>query len=327
MSDGATLIQPTKLSMSRKDSMPRFLGTSKNGRFIVASSLILYAMENNVMIKKYNHTLLFYSLATIIPWVFWFIAGYISHLTPTNNINSNFASVLGFIGLLSPMIIAFWLINKNEELKKDVLGRFVNFKSIKPVYLFLTCFLMLGSILLAQAISVLFGYSASQFVITGSYTFSSGVFPVWFLLIIAPLIEELGWHTYGTDCLRSRFNLLNTSLIFGLFWGLWHIPLSFIQDYYQSNLIETGWVHSVNFLVSIFPFVIIMNWLYYKTGRNIWVPVVFHITAGYFNEIFATHPDSKVIQTGILLIIAIAIVLKEKEFFFAKEYNHSSRSG
>lgn len=271
------------------------------------------------IIREYKHPILFYSLATFIPWMFWIIAGYISHLSPATSINANLASVFGFIGLLVPMMAAFWLIYKDSDLKNDLFGRLTNFKSIKPIYLFLACFLMLGSILFAQAISLLFGYSASQFVVTGQYTFSSGVFPVWFLLIIAPLIEELGWHTYGTDCLRNRFNLFKTSMIFAFYWGIWHIPLSFINDYYQSNLIETGWVHSVNFLVSIFPFVIIMNWLYYKAGRNILVPIIFHITAGYFNEIFATHPDSKVIQTIILLIIAIIIVTKEKVFFFTKE--------
>jgi hypothetical protein len=57
-----------------------------------------------------------------------------------------------------------------------------------------------------------------------------------------------------------------------------------------------------------------MNWLYYKTGRNIIIPIIFHITAGYFNEIFATHPDSKVIQTILLLIVAIIFVAKEKIF-------------
>lgn len=57
-----------------------------------------------------------------------------------------------------------------------------------------------------------------------------------------------------------------------------------------------------------------MNWLYYKTGRNIIIPIIFHITAGYFNEIFATHPDSKVIQTILLLIVAIIFVAKEKVF-------------
>ena len=39
-----------------------------------------------------------------------------------------------------------------------------------------------------------------------------------------------------------------------------------------------------------------MNWLYYKTNRNILVTVIFHITAVYFNEIFSTHPNSKCIQ-------------------------------
>ena len=246
------------------------------------------------------------------------MAAYLSHLSPADKSNTEWASGLGFIGLMAPILVVFWLMRKDTDLKNDLLARFFNFKSIKPLYLFLTVFLMLGSILLAQAISLFFGYSAAQFVITGHYSFSSGVFPVWFLLIIAPLIEELAWHTYGTDCLRNKFNLFATSIIFALFWGIWHIPLSFIKDYYQSNLVQTGWIHSVNFLVSIFPFVIIMNWLYYKTGRNISVAIVFHITAGFFNEIFATHPDSKVIQTMLLLGFAVFIVLKEKEFFFSK---------
>jgi hypothetical protein len=38
------------------------------------------------------------------------------------------------------------------------------------------------------------------------------------------------------------------------------------------------------------------------------------------NEIFATHPDSKVIQTVLLLIITIVVLLKEKEMFFRKEF-------
>jgi len=85
------------------------------------------------------------------------------------------------------------------------------------------------SILAAQTISLLFGYSINQFALRGSYTFSSAIFPVWFLLIAAPLLEELTWHSYGTDCLRSRFNLFNASLLFAIFWAFWHFPLSFIK--------------------------------------------------------------------------------------------------
>jgi len=270
--------------------------------------------------KHYKHPVLFYFLATLIPWAFWISAGYVSHLTPEKSFYNELVSLLGFIGLLSPVVIAYWLMARDTNLKNDFLNRLFNVRSIKPVYLFLTVFLMLASILLAQAVSLLFGYSANQFVITGHFTFSSGVFPVWALLIIAPLLEELAWHSYGTDCLRNRFNLFNTSLIFGLFWGVWHIPLSFINHYYHSNIVETGWIHGVNFLVSIFPFVLIMNWLYYKTGRNILVTVIFHITAGFFNEIFATHPDSKIIQTGLLIVLSIFIVMNDREFFFKREY-------
>ena len=263
--------------------------------------------------KNYKHPIMFYTLATVIPWAFWFTAGVISH---QENPDMSLVTVLGLIGLMVPMIIAFLLIYKDADLAKDLWKRVTNVTKVKPIYLGLTCFLMLSSILVAQTISLFFGYGIEQFTITGHYTFTSGVLAVWFLLIIAPLIEELGWHTYGTDVLRNKFNLFYTSMIFAFYWGIWHIPLSTIKSYYQSNLVEIGWIHSVNFLVSIFPFVIIMNWLYYKSNRNIFVPIVFHISAGYFNEIFATHPDSKIIQTGILLIFAIFIVLKDKDFFF-----------
>ena len=212
-------------------------------------------------ITKYKHPVLFYFLSFIIPWTFWFTAGYVSHLTPYSDQNLKIASILEFIGLLGPMGVTYWLTSKDPALRSDILGRIINFKSIRPIYLILSCTLMLASILLAQAISLLFGYSSSQFAITGHFTFTSGIFPVWFMLIIAPIIEELAWHSYGTDCLRNRMNLFWTSLLFGLFWGIWHVPLSTIRDYYQSNLVETGWIYGVNFLVSIIPYVLLMNWL------------------------------------------------------------------
>ena len=183
-------------------------------------------------------------------------------------------------------------------------------------YYLTACLLIPASILCAMAISLLFGYSPSQFIITGHYTFTSGVFPVWFLLILAPTLEELAWHGYGTDCLRSRMNLFKTSILFAAYWAIWHFPLAGIKGYYHANVVSEGWLYSLNFIVSIFPFVILMNWLYYKTNRNILVAIIFHITAGYFNEIFSTHPDSKCIQTVLLLIVSVIIVVKERQLFF-----------
>src|SRR5262249_53305526 len=152
------------------------------------------------------------------------------------------------------------------------------------IYLVLTCFLMLASILLAQAISLLFGHSVEQFRFSGMSSFSAGILPGWFFLLLAPVVEELAWHSYGTDSLRQRMNLLNTCLLFGVFWVIWHVPLSFIQGYYHSNVVREGWLYSLNLAVSLFPFVILMNWLYYKSQRSVLVAIVFHLTAVCFNE-------------------------------------------
>lgn len=177
---------------------------------------------------------------------------------------------------------------------------------------------MLMSILTAQGISLFFGYSPEQFQLRGGFSFSSALFPVWFLLVAAPLLEELAWHSYATDSLVSRFNVFNASLIFAVFWAVWHFPLSFINGYYHSNLVESGVIYSINFIISMIPLVLIMNWVYYKTNRNILLPVALHITAGFFNEIFATHPMSKVIQTGLLLIVSAYLLIQNKALFFKR---------
>jgi len=277
-------------------------------------------------IKNYKNPGLFFTLSTAFPWILWFVASYVSHAEPGSVYLANLSSVIAFLGLLAPVGVTIYFAKGDKELRDDLKGRFLNFRGIKVKYLLLTCFLMLSSILLAQAVSLLFGYSAGQFRFAGAFSFTSGVFPVWFLLIIAPVLEELAWHTYGTDSLRTRHNLLRTSLIFAVYWGIWHFPLSFIKDYYHSNLVEEGLIYSVNFFVSLIPFVLIMNWIYYKTNRNIILPVIFHITAGLFNEIFATHPMSKVIQTALLLLLSIYIVVTDKKLFFTKSINENSPS-
>ncbi|MGQ3685300.1 MAG: hypothetical protein ACUBOA_09915 [Candidatus Loosdrechtia sp.] len=69
----------------------------------------------------YNNT-----LATIIPWTFWFSTGYVSHITPYADQYLEAASVLTFIGLLGPVGVAYWLISRDSELWTDVLRRFFN---------------------------------------------------------------------------------------------------------------------------------------------------------------------------------------------------------
>jgi len=269
-----------------------------------------------MILQAYHRPVRFYFFATLIPWGLWFTVAYLSHDFPNDHVF--LSGALGLLGLVFPFLLALAFIFPNKALRGDFLGRIISLKKVKLKYVYFTLLLMPLSILLAQLVSLVFGYSAAQFQISDGYSFSSGIFPVWLLLIFAPLVEELAWHSYGMDCLRNRFNLFVTSMIFALFWGVWHFPLSFIKDYYHSNIVEEGLIYSINFFVSLFPFVLLMNWLYYKTNRNILITIIFHITAGYFNEIFATHPMSKVIQTGLLILLSAYLIVTDKSFFFKK---------
>src|SRR5699024_1531609 len=271
------------------------------------------------MIEKYNRPILFYALSIIIPWALWFVTAYVSHLEPTTFYRIT-RDVLGIAGLISPMIVAFALMIPDKDLRRDLKMKLFHFRNTKTIYLILTCTLMLASILAAQAVSLLFGYSPTQFTFAEQASFQGGVFSAAFFPIRAPIFEERAWHSYGTDCLRRRFIRVTLSMIFAVFWAFWHFPLSLVKDYYQNHVAETGALYSINFIVSLFPFVILMNWLYFKTNRNILVVIVFHFTAGYFNEIFQTHPMSKVIQTGLLILLSVVILIKDREMFFKLDY-------
>lgn len=81
----------------------------------------------------------------------------------------------------------------------------------------------------------------------------------------------------------------------------------------------------LNFPLSMVAFVLLMNWLYFRGGRSILIPIVFHLTANLVNEIFLTDPDTKIIQTGLLLVVAAVVVWRDRELFFARPQHRDLR--
>ena len=267
------------------------------------------------MITQYRFSFRFYFYSAVTAWTCWGVAAYLSHLSSAAEY-AIFISLFGLLGLCGPLVVALYYASKDREVIRDVFSRIGNIDKSTVIYFAASILLMPASILLAMAISIPLGYDSNQFVISGHASFSSGVMPVWFILVMAPIIEELAWHSYGTDCLRRRHNLFRTSIIFAIYWAIWHVPLALINGYYHSNLVVEGAIYGINFLVSLFPFVLLMNWLYYKSNRNILVAVFLHLTANVSSEIFATHPDSKIIQTILLLVLTLTLLYKQRTYFF-----------
>ncbi|MGA2832553.1 MAG: CPBP family intramembrane glutamic endopeptidase [Terracidiphilus sp.] len=280
--------------------------------------------ENPEVVSAYRHVGIFYLGATVIPWALWLLAGWNSYRPPAQAWAPWLLVVLGMTGLAAPMLLASVLIWREPVLRRDVWGRLFRWPQGSGKYVVLAFVLMPVSILFAQALSLMIGHSTSQFRFAEHLSFSAGILPAWVILLLAPILEELAWHSYGTDALLRRWPVFTASIGFAAYWVVWHIPLSSIKGYYHSNVLMSGWIYSLNLALSIFPFVLLMNWLYLRTGRNVCVAVVFHTTAVVFNEIFQTHPDSKVIQTGLLTLLTCVVLWRERTLFFRKPATQAS---
>ena len=81
-------------------------------------------------IQQFNRPVLFYTLSTLIPWSFWFAAGYISQITPYQDKFLQIASLLSFIGLLTPLAVVFALTAKHKNIRRDITARLFNFSDI-----------------------------------------------------------------------------------------------------------------------------------------------------------------------------------------------------
>lgn len=267
---------------------------------------------------QYNRPVLFYVLATAIPWACWFAAAYLSHLPNQTPGVLAATLVLSVLGLLAPLGVVIALVWGKPILRGDIWRRLA-WPVTAPWHLVACAFLLLpASLFLAQAVSLLFGYDASQFQLRDGYTFSAGLLPVWVTLLGAAVVEELAWHSYGTDTLIRRMTVFTASMLFTVIWVFWHVPLSFIEGYYHNEVVKSGLLHTLNFPASMVAFVLLMNWLYFRCGRSILVPIIFHISANFSAEMFMTDPDSKVIQTGVLLVVSVVVVIRERDLFFAR---------
>jgi len=92
------------------------------------------------------------------------------------------------------------------------------------------------------------------------------------LLIFGPLSEEIGWRGYALPRLQKRWNALTSSLIVGVIWGLWHLPLFMMVGTSQHEL----GVPFIGFLVGFMANSILYTWLYNNTKQSIWSAILLH---------------------------------------------------
>ncbi len=129
------------------------------------------------------------------------------------------------------------------------------------------------------------------------------------LFLIVGIIngEELAWRGFALPRLQAKYSALTSSLILGVIWSLFHLPLFFTL----TGSSQADWSFS-SFLLSTVSITIFYTWIYNNTRGSVWLAYLFHAAANTWTQVFSIdHANQTVnwILTGVMMLVATVVVL------------------
>lgn len=131
------------------------------------------------------------------------------------------------------------------------------------------------------------------------------------LIIIfgGPLGEEFGWRGYALPALSKRIGWRRASLLIGLAWALWHVPLLLTSGSAQADL-PIGL-----FVVSTIGLSVVMARLSVDTGFSVLPAILLHGVINWCTMVVPIMPpggDARAysIVVGITLVIALVALVR-----------------
>jgi membrane protease YdiL (CAAX protease family) len=91
-----------------------------------------------------------------------------------------------------------------------------------------------------------------------------------YVLLTSVLGEEIGWRGYALPRLQARYSALVASLILGLVWNLWHLPLFAMAGNFHQDLPLSL------FLLQSLVLTLLMTWVYNHTRGSLLMAHLFH---------------------------------------------------
>ncbi len=181
-------------------------------------------------------------------------------------------------GAFIPMVTALILVYRENGTGSavELLKRSFDYKRIKSKIWYLAMLLTIPFTILVQ-----YGLAF----LSGSPV-SSPYFPVsWPLVTVivffAAIGEELGLMGYLFEPIQGRFGALKASILLGVFWASYHIPL------FASSGLSNYWIMWQ--LIYIAATRVLFVWIYSNTGKSIFAVVIMHTL---FNSVWLLFPPS-----------------------------------
>jgi membrane protease YdiL (CAAX protease family) len=127
-----------------------------------------------------------------------------------------------------------------------------------------------------------------------------------FVFWFGPLPEEIGWRGFALDRLLRRLPALPASLVLGLVWALWHLPLFFVPGTFQAGL-GLGSPRSWIFLAALAPLSVVMTWIYGRTARSTLAAVLVHFSGNLCGAVVAKTDRTALLELVLLVLVAALV--------------------
>jgi membrane protease YdiL (CAAX protease family) len=134
----------------------------------------------------------------------------------------------------------------------------------------------------AVLLGVPVGYLATALLLPGAWDAATaptlGLLLAYPLMLLAQLAttglaEEPGWRDFALPLLQRRFGPLHGTLLLGVLWGAWHLPLFLTEwgGWPDVSVRQIGEFMGVAVALSIG-----MTWLFNRTGQSLPIVMLFH---------------------------------------------------
>lgn len=250
----------------------------------------------------------FVLLAFAFTWVFWGLA-----ILEARGLISTLPVPALFLGAFGPMLAAVVLTAQESGRAglRSLLSRIVRWR-VAPFW-YAVAFLgpiVLTLVAMALQLVLLGGQPPDLLAMLG--TLPTVLLISLYMLIQVGIGEEIGWRGYALPKLQAGYSALVSSLVLGVLWALWHLPVFFNPATSYSN--TPFWV----FLIFLLPFAILYTWVLNSTGGSVLIVMILHAVMNSVGQLWRAIPDGTttvsttniyLIQAGLLWVGAIIVVL------------------
>jgi membrane protease YdiL (CAAX protease family) len=128
-------------------------------------------------------------------------------------------------------------------------------------------------------------------------------------LVIGALSEELGWRGYALDVAPERWGTLRSSLLIGIFWWVWHLPLFASPGTLQY---QWGWF-TVMFWVyalTVILLSVLMAWVRLHNRASILSAILLHFFFNLTLGMIFPFSDRFFFIHFVLLSLAVALIVR-----------------